>query len=158
MPEPDDISKIVLEELRALRTSMETRLSGVELEVANMKASVAQLQATEAQQEKNIMSFWAENWGPLKADIQDIKNRLSSLEQKDVIELERRIDALEREKATLNQKLADADKLAEEQKLDARVQAIEKREAKRLGLAAGAGLASGGVARLMEWLLGGSGG
>ena len=152
MSNDTDIKQILLDEIRIIRTDLTSMRSEVHSEISDVKQHIAQLQASEAKQEKDIMAFWAERWGPLKSDIADIKNRISTLEQKDVQALERRIDALEQENASLREKASQAEK----DNLSGRVVALEKGEAKQKGIAAGLGLASGGgIAALIEWIANG---
>lgn len=150
---PDkDFGQMLLDEIRLLRTEMTAMRSEVNAEISDLKMHMAALQASEAKQEKDTLAFWSERWGPLKSDISDIKNRLSSLEQKDVKALERRIDELEKENAATAERLKSSDAA----ELDKRLQKLEKGEMKKQGIAAGIGLASGGgVAALIEYLMGG---
>ena len=148
----ESLTKILLDEMRLLRGDMTSLRNNLHTELSDLKGQIGALQARESQQEKDIIAFWAERWGPLKSDISDIKNRLSSLEQKDVKALEDRI--LELEKLTAEQK-SQLENVTEED-LDGRLTKLEKSEIKRLAVAAGVTLAgAGGLTGILELLLGG---
>lgn len=147
-----EFRRLLLEEIRAVRNDMISMRSEMVSDITDLKSRMSQLQASEAQQEKETLAFWAERWGPLKSDIQDIRNRLGSLEQKDVKMLERRLDDVEKHSATVNQRLKSTDKEA----LSSRVMKLEKNEMKKQGIAVGVGLLSGGgISALVQWLMNG---
>lgn len=132
MPTNDVSLQLILDELKGCRRQIDCLVK----DVANLKAA-------EGEHSKSAQKFWAENWGPLKADIADIKNRLSSLEQGDVLELERRLDKVE----TDNQVFKEAN-------LSARVDKLEKDAYKKQGaLAAAAAMGGGGLTAFFRWLL-----
>lgn len=133
------LAQHLLEELRSLRAEVGSVRTAVAEEVGDIKVALGSLQASEAQQEKDLIKFWSDAWGPLKTDIQDIKNRIEALENKDVRSLEKRIDSIEKEQAVVNERI-DKDLISQMQN---RISDLEKINAKQKGLAIGLGLLGG---------------
>lgn len=133
----EDVSlQLLLEELKGCRR----QIDGLVTDVANLKA-------VEKTQAETMQRFWSENWGPLKADIQDIKSRITSVEKYDMQKLERRMDAVESD-----------NRLLTEAELNKRISDLEKLDARRKGVAAAAGaLGGGGIAAFFRWFLEGGG-
>lgn len=120
----DDISlQLILSELKGCRR----QIDGLVKDVANLKA-------VEGEHSKHVQRFWAENWGPLKSDIQDIKNRLAALEQGDVVELERRLDKVESDTRVIT-----------EVEVGKRLTKLETTDARKYGAASAAGVVGGGI-------------
>lgn len=96
-----DINQLILSELRATRGE----LNELRDEVNNLRAEVVHLKVQDAENNKSEHKFWAENWGPLKGDLTDIKNRLTAIEATNLKLVEKRVETLE----TKASKLEDAE-------------------------------------------------
>lgn len=152
----DEIQVHLLAEIRSLRAEVASVQQAVSNDLSNIKTALIALQASEQQQEKDLIKFWSDTWGPLKTDLQDIKNRLESLESKDVRALEKRIDSIERDQAVVNERINKELII----KMQDQLTDLEKTNARQKGLAIGLGLlgGAGGVSidKLVSWIMGGS--
>lgn len=87
-----DINQLILSELRAVRS-----------EVNDLREDVARLKVQDTENNKSEHKFWAENWGPVKSDIADIKNRISVIEATNLKLVERRVENLETKASKLEE-------------------------------------------------------
>lgn len=79
------------------------RLEG---KIDTLVKTVARLESDEANNKQNMARFWAQTWPSLESKLENLHNRLGSLERIEVHKLDERVDSLERDKARLKGWLA----------------------------------------------------
>lgn len=75
--------------------TLRTQLVSLSEQLSRMSQVVSEI----AIQDRGINKFLSDNWGPLKADIQDVRNRMENIERSvgshDFSDFERRLNVLE---------------------------------------------------------------